>query len=172
MGVGGAGVWNKRVKHARGRRPHTFVRLFLCNLGPQTPSEHNCRAIVIYTFFDFLAYWGSGQLQRNTLPTRGFLMLRLFVCLGGASSAGAGSDPTRPGLRALRRQGATMYGGSAPRSGRLDLAVLKTIFNFVLRPPPPGGPGEGPDCHVPKETVGFGLIPVRIRGVIGNLFLI
>ncbi len=27
------------------------------------------------------------------------------------------------------------------------LAVLKTIFNFVLSTPPPGGPGEGPDCQ-------------------------
>ncbi len=29
--------------------------------------------------------------------------------------------------------------------------VLKTIFNFVLGPPPQGVPGEGPDCHFPTE---------------------
>ena len=47
---------------------------------------------------------------------------------------------------------------SPPLSGsrRLYLAVLKAIFDFVLGPPlPPGGPGEGPDCHFPKEIEGF-----------------
>ncbi len=34
---------------------------------------------------------------------------------------------------------------------------------------PPGGPGGGPDCHIPKEIEGFVLIPARIWG--GNLFL-
>ncbi len=36
---------------------------------------------------------------------------------------------------------------------------------FILFWPPlfPGGPGEGPDCHVPKEIVGCGPIPARIR---------
>ncbi len=35
-----------------------------------------------------------------------------------------------------------------------DLAVLKTTCNFLLSPPhpSPGGPGEGPDCHFPKEV--------------------
>ncbi len=38
-------------------------------------------------------------------------------------------------------------------------------FNFVLGPPlPRGAPGEGPDCHFPKEIVGVGPIPARIRG--------
>ncbi len=46
-----------------------------------------------------------------------------------------------------------------------DVAVLKAIFNFYLGPPPPpGGPGEGPDCHLPEEIVVFGSIPARIRG--------
>jgi hypothetical protein len=38
---------------------------------------------------------------------------------------------------------------------------------FVLVPPPPlprGVPGEGPDCHFPKEIVGFGPIPAQILG--------
>ncbi len=30
-----------------------------------------------------------------------------------------------------------------------NLDVLTAIFKFVLGPPPPGGPGEGPDCHFP-----------------------
>ncbi len=38
----------------------------------------------------------------------------------------------------------------------LILEVLKMIFNFCLVPPLPRGvPGEGPDCHFPKEIVGF-----------------
>jgi hypothetical protein len=41
------------------------------------------------------------------------------------------------------------------------LAGLKMIFNFPLAP---GVPGEGPDCHFPKEIVGFGPIPARILG--------
>ena len=45
------------------------------------------------------------------------------------------------------------------------LDVLKIIYNFVLGPPLPRGvPGEGPDCHFPKEIVGFGPIPARILG--------
>ncbi len=47
--------------------------------------------------------------------------------------------------------------------GSLFLAVLKIIFNFVLGPPLPRGvPGEGPECHVPKEIAGVGPIPARI----------
>ncbi len=35
-------------------------------------------------------------------------------------------------------------------------AVLKTIFNFGLgNPLPRGVPGQGPDCHFPKEIGGF-----------------
>ncbi len=48
----------------------------------------------------------------------------------------------------------------------LVLAVLETIFDFVLGPPPRGVPGEGPDRHFHQETRGFGPIPARIRGVI------
>ncbi len=33
------------------------------------------------------------------------------------------------------------------------LAVLKTVLNFVLGPPPPGGPGEDPDRHF-SEAIG------------------
>ncbi len=40
------------------------------------------------------------------------------------------------------------------------LAVLNMIFNFFLGP---GVPGEGPDCHFPKEIIGFGPIPARIQ---------
>ena len=53
------------------------------------------------------------------------------------------------------------------------LAVLKIIFIFDLAPLPasPEGPGGGTDCHVPKEIVGFGLIPARTvkrSGVLGS----
>ncbi len=48
------------------------------------------------------------------------------------------------------------------------LAVLKTIFNFVLGPPAPRGvPGEGPDYHLLQEVGRFGSIPARIREVMG-----
>ncbi len=40
----------------------------------------------------------------------------------------------------------------------------KMIFVFFLSPLPPGGPGEGPGCHVPKGIGGLGPIPARIRG--------
>ena len=43
------------------------------------------------------------------------------------------------------------------------LDVLKMIFILFLGPPLPRGvPGEGPDCHFPKEIIGFGPIPARI----------
>ena len=37
-------------------------------------------------------------------------------------------------------------------------AVFKDGFYVVFVSPPPGGPGEGPDCHFPKEIVGFGCL--------------
>ncbi len=44
-----------------------------------------------------------------------------------------------------------------------DLDVLKTILYFFSWPPLPRGvPGEGPECHFPKEIIGFGPIPARI----------
>ena len=43
---------------------------------------------------------------------------------------------------------------------------LRTLFNLFLSPLPPGGPGEGPDCHFPMEIGGVGPIPARIRGTI------
>ncbi len=50
------------------------------------------------------------------------------------------------------------------REAPLVVAVLKMIFNCCSWPPPPPGvPGEGPDCHFPREVVGFGPIPARIR---------
>jgi hypothetical protein len=45
-----------------------------------------------------------------------------------------------------------------------DLAVLKTVFNFVL------GPGEGPYYHFPKGIGSLGPIAARIRW--DSLFLI
>ena len=49
---------------------------------------------------------------------------------------------------------------------RLVPAVFDDAFDFVLVSPPPGGSGEGPDCHFPLEIGGLGPIPARIRGVI------
>ncbi len=46
------------------------------------------------------------------------------------------------------------------------LVVFKDVSDFYLGPLPWGLPGEGPDCHFPKELGGFGPIPARIRGVI------
>ncbi len=45
-------------------------------------------------------------------------------------------------------------------------AVFKIAFQVVLVPPPAGGPGEGPDCHFPKEIDDLGPMLTRIRGVI------
>ncbi len=45
------------------------------------------------------------------------------------------------------------------------LDVLQIVFIFVLGPALPRGvPGEGPECHFPKEIVGFGPLPARFRG--------
>ncbi len=41
---------------------------------------------------------------------------------------------------------------------------LRMLFILFLSPLPPGGPGEGPDCHFSKELKGFGPIPIRIWG--------
>ncbi len=48
--------------------------------------------------------------------------------------------------------------------GALTRLYLRTFFILFLSPLPPGGPGEGPDYHFPKETGGFGPIPARMRG--------
>ena len=61
---------------------------------------------------------------------------------------------------------ASLYAQSFACAQRLVPAVFEDAFYFVLVPPPPGGPGEGPDCHFPKGIVGLGRIPARIRGVI------
>ncbi len=49
-------------------------------------------------------------------------------------------------------------------------AVFKDAFSVFLVAPPPGGPGEVPDCHFPQEIddlgADFGPIPE------GNLILI
>ncbi len=50
-----------------------------------------------------------------------------------------------------------------PGLGALIPASFQNTFYVVLVSPPPGGPGEDPDCHFPKETEGFGPIPARIR---------
>ncbi len=43
------------------------------------------------------------------------------------------------------------------------------IFNFLLGPG--GVPGEGPDCHFPKEIVDVGQIPARFRDIFNFYFL-
>ena len=49
-------VHNTGVKNVWGRRPHTFFALLLHNLGPQTPSGHNCCAILVF----FILYLFTG----------------------------------------------------------------------------------------------------------------
>ncbi len=41
---------------------------------------------------------------------------------------------------------------------------LKRVLFFFLPSSLGGSRAEGPDCHFPKEVVGFGPIPARIRG--------
>ncbi len=62
---------------------------------------------------------------------------------------------------------AAAAGGKQNLSKQLTQLYLRTLFMLLFSPLPPGGPGEGPDCHLPKE---MGQIPARIRG--GSLFLI
>ncbi len=54
----------------------------------------------------------------------------------------------------------------------LTPAVFKDGFDFALVSPLPGGSGEGPGCHFPKEIVLFGPIPARIRGETYFLFIL
>ncbi len=42
--------------------------------------------------------------------------------------------------------------------------TVRKLFNLLLPPLPPGGPGEGPDGHFPKEIGDFGPSSARIRG--------
>ncbi len=63
------GVWrpilrNQNVKNVWGLRPHTFSSLLLCNLGPRTPSGHNCCQILIFCFIRSVP--GDGLLQSYT----------------------------------------------------------------------------------------------------------
>ncbi len=46
----------------------------------------------------------------------------------------------------------------------VHLAVLRTMFHFVLGPLP--SPGEGPDCNFPEAIGGFWADSGRIRGVV------
>ncbi len=43
------------------------------------------------------------------------------------------------------------------------LLYLRAFLYVVLVPPPPGGPWEGPDCHVLQEIYDVGPISTRIR---------
>jgi hypothetical protein len=59
-------------------------------------------------------------------------------------------------------------GPFTPRSEGSDMHVfaqlyLKTLFILFLSPLSPGGPEEGPDCHLSREIGGFGPIPARIQ---------
>ncbi len=52
-----------------------------------------------------------------------------------------------------------------------NLVMLRTIFHFALGPPfPPGGPGEGPDCHFPSHTEVLG--PFRPGSGGGLIYLV
>ncbi len=55
------------------------------------------------------------------------------------------------------------YGGNSARRAEACSRQARGGFE-TLRGFPRGVPGEGPDCHSPKEIVGFGPIPARIRG--------
>ncbi len=51
--------------------------------------------------------------------------------------------------------------------GRLSTQLYLRTFLILLSPLHPGGPGEGPDCHFPKDIGGLG----RFRpGSGGNIF--
>ncbi len=41
---------------------------------------------------------------------------------------------------------------------------LRTFLFLFLSPLPVGAPGEGPDCHFPKEVASFGQMLARIQG--------
>jgi hypothetical protein len=75
----------------------------------------------------------------------------------------------RPGGWRLKNTGHTLKRFLVPRRSPSFPAVFKAAFAFVLGPPPPGGPGEGPKCHFPKEIDGVGPNPGRIYGFGPNL---
>jgi hypothetical protein len=53
-GVCGPRLCHTNVKHVWGLRPHTFSTFVLRKFGPQTPSGHNFRAILIYIFIFYI----------------------------------------------------------------------------------------------------------------------
>jgi hypothetical protein len=52
-----------------------------------------------------------------------------------------------------------------------DPAVFKDAFYFVLVSPPPGGPGEGPDCRFPLKIDDCLPVPAWIRRAMCFLLL-
>ncbi len=53
----------------------------------------------------------------------------------------------------------------------LPSSCFKDAFDLSLAPLSPGGPGEGPDCHVLGEICCLGAIPAWIRGVSFFIFI-
>ncbi len=82
---------------------------------------------------------------------------------GALVVAGPLGVPTQSLSAATLRSQRSLFFDLKEFRAEIVLAVLKMIFNFFLGPPLRRGvPGEGPDCHFPKEIVGFGPIPARI----------
>ncbi len=70
------------------------------------------------------------------------------------------TDLGKPGQFHVVRYRALLQGVWAPQ-GRRVLSIGSLFARGVL--------GEGPDCHFPAETGGFGPTPARIRGC--NIFV-
>ena len=77
--------------------------------------------------------------------------------------AGPWSPRIAPETTALQTLRFRCVGQRVHRGATFTQLYLRTCFILFLSPPR-GCPGEGPDCHFPKEIVGFGPIPARIRG--------
>jgi hypothetical protein len=78
---------------------------------------------------------------------------------------GITQEPDVPGPRVV-----TGTGKPAPRVYLVILAVLETIFDFVLGPPPPGGPGGGSGLTFSRGNQWFLVDSGPDPG--GNVFLI
>jgi hypothetical protein len=120
------GDWEPRLckKNLRGRRPHTFLSLFVRNLGPQTPSGHNCCAILLPLLFTLhLGVWADlgrphiyqiyfhhfAPSAKTQIPTNGPYNWSPRLILGATCTIfRAGTIPKAPGGPIFRRQKTTL----------------------------------------------------------------
>ncbi len=134
--------------------------------APTSPINLSQRFIgnSVFCFFQVFGRFSAKLAPKTPLERRG------SSCSAGCTK----NQPRRPILRPFR--GNSEFGKHPPQKSAksqklkfkfvlpiLNEGKLRTLSNFVLFPPAPEGPAEGPDCHFPTAGGGSGPIPVRLR---------